>query len=330
MQLQQALWGSFNRFAGIVLSLFLAALPASAQSSKPSAAQPNDNSVITINTNVVSLHVYVTDQRGQFVTGLEQSAFQVYEDGVAQQISFFAQPDTPLTVALVFDLSGSMNAEKLARAREALARFVQTSHASDEYSLIGFNDKAWLALDRVRDGELLLRQFSGFKPTGQTALYDAVAFGLDHLTQGRYKRRALLVISDGEDNQSRATFKQIRRLAQESDALIYAVGIKDFIALRGAGSSALTDLANLTGGKAFFPHNGEEMWEALERIALELRQQYSVGYTPSNFVADSKWRKLKVKVKPPAGTSRVVVRSRPGYYATSDARARRDAVGAEN
>lgn len=292
---------------GLVLAL---SLVAHAQSNKSA-----NEAVINLDTHVVSLTVTVTDKRGRHLGGLEQGAFSVYEDQVAQELSFFNQADAPASITIVFDLSGSMREDKITRARAALERFLANCHPDDEYTLIGFNQQAWIAQERTRDSQQLLRQFSGAKPDGNTALYDALALGLAQLAHGAHARRVLLVISDGEDNHSRTTFRQIKRQAQESSALIYAIGISDWMVRQHTGEIVLEELAAETGGKAFFPRNTEAMSEAFEAIALELRQQYSLGYTPSSFVPDNKWRKLKVKVTPPADTSGIVVRARVGYYA---------------
>jgi Ca-activated chloride channel homolog len=280
-----------------------------------------DEAVISLDTNVVSLTITVTDKQGRYLSNLDRRAFTIFEDQVAQEISYFSNTDGPASVAIVFDLSGSMREEKIIRARLALARFLSNCHPADEFSLIGFNDRAWLALDKTRDGEQLLREFNAIEPRGNTALYDAVALGLAQLERATQPRRVLLVVSDGEDNRSRVAFGQLKRMAQESAALVYAIGITDFFQRHSGGGLILSELAEQTGGKAFFPGDGEAMSEAFEKIALELRQQYSIGYTPSNFVADGKWRRVKVKVRPPADSPPVIVRSRPGYYAKPVARA---------
>lgn len=287
-----------------------------------------DESIISFDTNVVSLTVTVTDKQGRYLSNLDRGAFTVFEDQVAQEIGFFSNTAGPAAVAIVFDLSGSMREEKIARARLALERFLSNCHPADEFSLIGFNDRAWLALDKTRDSAQLLRAFNAIEPRGDTALYDAVALGLAQLERATQARRVLLVVSDGEDNRSRASFGQIKRMAQESAALVYAIGITNLFQRRSAGGFILSELAEQTGGKAFFPSDADAMSEAFEKIALELRQQYSIGYTPSNFVADGRWRRVKVKVSPPADAPKIIVRSRPGYYAKPVART--DGVKAEN
>ncbi|MBI3758563.1 MAG: VWA domain-containing protein [Deltaproteobacteria bacterium] len=276
---------------------------------------PADDSAIRLVTQVVSLTVTVTDKHGRRLPALEKDAFTVFEDRVAQEIGYFKQVDAPASIAVVFDLSASMRGEKIARAHQALRRFLLNSHPEDEYSLIGFNDRAWVALDKTRNGQDLLQQLSTAEPQRGTALFDAVALGLKQLEHGLYARRALLIISDGEDNRSHVSFRQLKHLAQESSALIYAVGITESMAKPDLNGRMLEDLAEQTGGRAVFSLDAEEMCAVFEAIALELRQQYSLGYTPSNFVADGKWRKLKVKVAPPLKTAGLIVRTRGGYYA---------------
>jgi Ca-activated chloride channel homolog len=294
------------------------------------AASAGD-SALRFDTRVVSLTVTVTDKQGRHLPNLDQRAFTVFEDDVAQEISYFNHVDAPASVAIVFDLSGSMQDKRIANAKLALERFVANCHPDDDFSLIGFNDEAWLALDRTRDSQQLIRQFNDVKPIGGTALFDAVAVGLQHLERARHKRRVLIIISDGEDNGSRTTLAKVKRQAQESAALIYGVGVSTFLQrhLYGSGSWLLNELAAQSGGKAYFPGDGEEMSEAFEKIALELRQQYSIGYTPTSFSADGKWRRVKVKVTPPAETPKIVVHSRPGYYAKPNRGARTMGVGPE-
>jgi len=304
------------------LVLFLAAAPqislAQQKLKRPAlpqtTAEKKNDDRISINTDLVSLTVSVMDKRGHYVTGLDRGAFAVYEDDVRQEISFFSDRDAPVSVGVVFDVSGSMRGEKIIRAREALALFVRTSHPEDEYSLISFDKSARLLLDRTRDSEALLKQFGHIDPQGNTALYDAVAFGLDTLADSRYAKRALIVISDGEDNYSRSSFNQVKRKLRESGVTIYTILIGP-LPPRSNGGMIMDQLASTSGGKSFSPGNAEAMSEAFERIALELRHQYSIGYASTNIAGGGEWRRLKVIITPPAGSPRLTVRSRKGYYA---------------
>ena len=272
---------------------------------------------IMVNTDLVTLSVSVTDADGQAVPGLDKSAFTIFDNKAPQKISFFSDEDAPASIAVVFDTSGSMSGSKIARAKEALADFIQTGHDRDEYFLIDFDSQARLLLDRTRDGDTLLRKLTYVEPHGNTALYDAVYLGIEKVMRGAYPKRAILLISDGEDNDSRYSFNELRRSLQESDVTIYAIGVaRDFLPRKGSlnGGETLEELASVSGGKAFFPSGASEMIEAFERIALELRHLYSIGYRPSSLTQNAEWHHLKVKVAPPAGFPRLVVRSREGYY----------------
>jgi Ca-activated chloride channel homolog len=274
---------------------------------------------IAVSTELVSLQVSVTDKKSRSVPGLNQGDFAIYEDGVRQEISFFSDQDTPAAVGFVLDVSASMTGEKIRRAREAVARFIPTSHEEDEYFLIGFNEHPQLLLEGARGSEAMLSRISGVQPQGATALYDAVAFGLAQMARSHLRKRALIVLSDGEDNSSLLDLGRVRRILRESDVIIYTVLIGP-LRLRSNGGMVMDDLASTSGGKSYFPSDSERMSEAFEQIALELRRQYSIGYTPSNFVADGKWRRIEVKLTPPPGFPRLMARSRKGYYALGPAR----------
>jgi Ca-activated chloride channel family protein len=236
-----------------------------------------------------------------------------------QQITYFSDDDAPVSVGVIFDVSGSMSGDKIKRARDALSKFIQTSHNSDEYFLIAFNSRAQLLLDRTRDGDSVLDKLTFVQTRNQTALYDACYLGVEKVQRGTHPKRALLLISDGQDNNSRYTFNEVRRLLKESDVVLYSIGI---LSGSDAGSSMgmegqgiLDELSGVSGGKAFFPRSAAEMDDIFEQIALELRHQYSIGYRPDNFTNDGKWHKIKVKVTPPRGLPRLFVRSKEGYYA---------------
>lgn len=320
---------TFCVFASAALVAWVIVSPVSAQdkpeekSAKPAASPQRlgtelDGPVIT-NTDLITLTVTVTDTYGRYVSGLSKNAFNVFEEKQPQEITYFSDDDAPVSVGVIFDVSGSMSGDKIKRAREALSKFIQTSHNSDEYFLIAFNSKAQLLLDKNRDGNSVLDKLTFVETKGQTALYDAVYLGVEKVQRGTHSKRALLVISDGQDNSSRYTFDNLRRLLRESDVTVYGVGI---LSGNDAGSSLgmegqgiLDELSGVSGGKAFFPRSGAEMDDIFEQIALELRHQYSIGYKPTNFTGDGKWRKIKVKVTPPRGLPRLFVRSKEGYYA---------------
>jgi Ca-activated chloride channel homolog len=283
----------------------------------------DSQSVIT-NTDLITLTVTVTDTYGRYVSGLSKNAFSILDNKEPQEITFFSDDDSPVSVGVIFDLSGSMSGDKVKRARDALSKFIQTSHDSDEYFLIAFNSRAQLLLDKTRDGNSVLNKLTFVETKSQTALYDACYLGVEKVQRGQHPKRALLLISDGQDNNSRYTFKELQKLLKESDVTLYAIGI---LSGSDAGSSLgmegqgiLDELAGVSGGKAFFPRSAAEMDDIFEQIALELRHQYSIGYKPESFANDGKWHRVKVKVTPPRGLPRLFVRAKDGYYATAGAR----------
>ena len=287
---------------------------------EPSPTPDDPSAPVRIKTDLVTLTLTVTDLYGRYVSGLNKNAFTITDNNQAQDITFFSDSDAPVSVGILFDVSGSMGGEKIQKARKALARFIMTSHPSDEYFLIAFNNRAQLLMDRTRDGDAVLQKLTLVQPKSNTALYDAVYLGVERVTRGSHQKRALLIISDGQDNASRYNFGEVRRLMKESDVVAYSVGIMAGGDLGGPlgmqGQAFLDEISSVTGGKSFYPQTDVEMDEIFERIALELRHQYSLGYTPKDFKPDGKWRKVKVKVKPPRGLPRLTVRSREGYFAT--------------
>ena len=286
----------------------------------PPVEEEDDGKPISVKTDLVSLTLTVTDLYGRYVSGLTKEAFTIFDGNQEQEISFFSDSDAPASIGILFDVSDSMNGEKLAKARKALEKFINTSHPSDEYFLIAFNSRAQLLLDRTRDGDAVLQKLTLVQPKSNTALYDACYLGVERVTRGTRQKKAMLIISDGQDNASRYNFGEVRRLMKESDVTVYAVGIMDRgdagSTLGMQGQAFLDELTSVTGGKAFYPSTDVELDEIFERIALELRHQYSIGFTPKDFNPDGKWHKVKVKVKPPRGLSRLTVRTREGYYAS--------------
>ena len=308
--------------SGLLLIFISLAGNAFSQTPQPTVTPTPDVDPRSINvkTDLITLTLTVTDLYGRYVSGLTKNAFTVQDNGQEQEITYFSDSDSPASVGILFDVSGSMSGDKIAKARNALSKFINTSHPSDEYFLIAFNKRAQLLLDRTRDGDAVLQKLTLVQPKHNTALYDAVYLGLERVSRGTHQKKALLIISDGQDNASRYNFGEVKRLMKESDIVTYAVGIlggsDQTSSLGMMGQSFLDELTSVTGGRSFYPAGDAEMDEIFERIALELRHQYSVGYTPPNFTPDGKWHKVKVKVKPPRGMQRLTVRSREGYYAT--------------
>ena len=271
---------------------------------------------VRIGTSIVNVIVSVTDPYGRFVTGLGRDHFEVFDDKVKQQISHFTDDDAPVSLGIVYDVSGSMK-ERVGRSIRALRRFIETSHADDDFFLIGFNDRAKLVQDFTTSGDNILGHLMFANPHGSTALYDAAYLAVEKVQQGRQSKKALLIISDGQDNNSRYTYKELRNRVKEADVQIYAIGITDPAndSLAGFGRSVLEEITRMTGGRAFFPnaYNEPELVEICTRIALELRHQYSVGFYPTDIQSEAKWHKVQVKVNPPRGLGRLSLSYRDGY-----------------
>jgi Ca-activated chloride channel homolog len=301
----------------ILLSLTFLPLSTPSQDNKPtpaSSVKPDDK--IQLNTNLVSLTISVTDPYGRFVTGLSKEHFEVFDEKVKQQVALFTDEDAPVSLGILYDVSGSMK-ERVTRSVKALKRFIETSHDDDDFFLIGFSDRAKLIQDFTTSGDQVVNHLMFVNPKGSTALYDAAYLAVEKVQQGRHKKKALLIISDGQDNNSRYTYKELRNRVKEADLQIYAIGITDpsSDSLAGFGRSVLEEMTRMTGGRAFFPnaYNEPELIEICTRIALELRHQYSVGFYPSDTATIGKWHKLQVKVNPPKGLGRLSVNYKEGY-----------------
>ncbi len=276
---------------------------------------------VLVNTDLISFNITVTDVYGRFVSGLKKEAFSVFEGKQQQDISFFSDEDAPVSVGIVFDLTGSMSGEKVKRAKNALSHFFETSLDKDEYFLITLQSgRAYLTLDHTRDSQAILDKLTFVQTKGNTAFYDGVYLASERVQRGAYPKRAVLVISDGQDNNSRYTFDDLRKMLKESDVAIYSIGIEESgngsLALEGSG--ILDEISGVSGGKSFFPRTDAEMDDIFEQIALELRHQYSIGYKPKDFKPDGLWHHIKVKVLPPRGMPHMFVRSKEGYFAIAN------------
>lgn len=287
---------------------------------KPSNAE-DELPVIKSGTNLVTLNLTVTDPYGRYVTGLTKDQFEVYDDKVPQKIEFFSSEDAPISIGVIFDVSGSMKG-RMDRSYAAMRRFFEVGHDRDEYFLVTFNNGAKLTQDFTTDSKMITNSLFMVEPKGQTALYDAAYIGIEKVRRGRYSRKAILLISDGQDNNSRYTFKELKQLVKEADVQIYAIGITNVFGARELdvdGQVLLEEMTRLTGGRAFFPSNDAELTEVITRIGLELRHQYSISYEPTGIAQDGKWHKLKVKLNAPKGMPSLTVRTREGYFAKQKA-----------
>jgi Ca-activated chloride channel family protein len=275
---------------------------------------------IQVDVNLVVVNVTVTDPYDRIVTGLEQRNFQVYDEKVEQQIVAFSSEDAPISVGLIFDSSGSMGA-KIQKSKDAALQFFKTSNPQDEFMLINFSDRPNLISSYTAKFENIQDRLLFVKSGGRTALLDAIYLGLSEARKATTSRKALLVISDGGDNNSRYTQKDIQRAVREADVQIYAVGIFEPLAGRtrtpeeGRGPGLLAELAEVSGGRMFSVEDVNELPDITEKISIELRNQYVIGYKPSNLVRDGRWRRIRVKLNPPRGLPPLQVYARTGYYA---------------
>ncbi len=275
---------------------------------------------LLVDVNMVVVNVTVTDPFDRIVTGLDQENFQVYDEKVEQKIVAFSTEDAPISVGMIFDCSGSMG-DKIQKSKEAALQFFKTSNPQDEFMLISFSDRPDLISGFTAKYENLQERLLMVKSGGRTALLDAIYLGLSEMKKATTNRRALLVISDGGDNHSRYTENDIKRAVKESDVQIYAVGIFEPMTSRGrtteeaGGPGLLAELSEVSGGRMFSVENTNELPDIAEKISIELRNQYVLGYKPSNLIRDGRWRRIRVKLNPPKGLPPLQVYSRTGYYA---------------
>jgi VWFA-related protein len=272
--------------------------------------------------DLVVLHVTVSDPQGQFVFDLKQGNFRVFEEKTEQKISLFSRDDIPVTMGLVVDNSGSMR-DKREQVNAAAMTFVRTSNPQDESFVVNFNDEYYLDTegDFTSDQKELNDALSRIDTRGSTALYDAVIGSLGHVKKGHKDKRVLLVVTDGDDDASRKSFEDAIKAAQQSNATIYTIGVfsaddrKNSKGMIRHSKKVLTQLAQATGGQAYFPESLDQVTPVCEQVAREIRNQYTIGYYPTNTARDGMFRTVHVDVIPPRGRGKMSVRTRTGYYA---------------
>lgn len=274
---------------------------------------------LRIDTTEVRIPVSVTHQQsGKVVTGLDVTNFELFEDKVKQEILSMTSEDAPVSVGVVFDASGSMGS-KLSKSRQAVSQFVRTANPSDEFFLVQFNDRAVLTVPFTAETEDIMNRLAFVQSKGATALLDGVYLAMNEMKKARNARKAILIISDGGDNSSRYTESEVRNAVREADVQIYAIGIFE---PGGAGTTEermgpglLGELTEQTGGRHFPIQNLGELPDVAEKIGLELRNEYVIGYRPKNETRDGKYRKVEVKLVKVDKLPKLKSRSRGGYYA---------------
>jgi len=316
----------------IFLLLFGAAIfnfptPASAQSlvsndvkhDTPGQTIKRDQGV-HIDVNLALVNVTVTDPYNRLVTGLEPDNFRIFEDNIEQEVVNFSSEDVPISIGIILDLSGSM-VNKLGKAKEAAFQFFKTANPQDEFFLVGFNERAQLLSPFTNNVEDMQSRLLSAAAKGKTALLDAIYLGLSQMRGASNGKRALLIISDLGYNNSGYTEKDIKRLVREADTQLYSIGIFEAFEYRSRtpeelnGPTLLNEMTELTGGRAFSVDNLNDLPDIATKIGAELRNQYILGYHPSNKAHDARWRKIKIKLRTPKGLPPLSVYAKTGYYA---------------
>jgi Ca-activated chloride channel family protein len=275
---------------------------------------------LKVDVDLVLVPVTITDPMNRLVTGLDKENFQLYEGNATQEIRTFSSEDAPVSLGVIFDSSGSMSS-KMDRAKDAVVEFFKTANPQDEFFMITFSDEPETVSDFTNSVDEIQNKLVFAVPRHRTALLDAIYMGISKMRQAKYPKKALLIISDGGDNHSRYTEGEIKSLVKEADVMIYAIGIYDRYASameERLGPQLLSDITELTGGRAFTIDNPNDLGDVATKIGVELRNQYVLGYRPAKVVRDGKWRKIKVKLLPPKGLPPLRVYARTGYYAPQE------------
>ncbi|SRR5579871_595350 len=327
-----------NRFVSLVswlmcaiLAALCAALPVACQDSTappktpPSAQSPaaqqrgqNDDGTYVIRKDVdeVLLHATVVDDKQHIVTNLERNAFTVFEDGKAQTIINFHHEDIPVAMGIVIDNSGSMR-EKRAKVNQAVLNLVRASNPQDQIFVVNFNDEYYLDQDFTNDLLKLKEALEKIDAKGGTAFYDAVVASADNFRFAKLERKVLFVVTDGEDNASSQTLEQaVKRLQQENGPAVYAIGILGEEEHPRRAKRALEIITQRTGGLAFFPKTLDEVDNISRQVAHDIRNQYTIGYRPTNPRSSGGFRQIRVEAKE-KGHGKMTVRTKSGYYATT-------------
>lgn len=285
------------------------------------AVSEEDSARLRVDSSLVLVPVHVTTPLGATVPDLKKTDFRVFENNVEQAITHFAKDDAPVSIGLLFDASASMR-DKLHKSSEAVAAFFKTANPGDEFFLVQFNDRPKLAIPFTFDADELYQQVAHTRTMGRTSLLDAIHLAIQHMKKAANERKALVIVSDGGDNCSRYTVSQIKNALVESEVQLYAMGIfdpEDSPKKRPReeinGPKLLDELADLSGGRHYPVQDMNDLPAISERIGLELRNQYILGYSPSNLERDGKYRAIQLRLNPPEGMPPLRVQYRKGYFA---------------
>jgi Ca-activated chloride channel family protein len=286
----------------------------------PSPLEPSQTrGALKVAVDLVLLDVSVADQKGRPIRNLDRDQFAVYEDKIEQPISYFSQEESPVTWGLVLDRSASMSG-KIRHVYEAAIHILGEGLKDDEMFIMTFQNKVELVSTLTSNREQLQDSIIGLEAEGSTAMHDAVGAALEYIKQGRHRKKVLVVVTDGMDNHSRLRFKDLRDRVRETDVVVYVVGMYDILESFQARKGALNDheleeIAEITGGYAYFPTDMEKCRQTMRSIAAEVAAHYTIGYYPTNQMHDGSWRKTKVTVTPRDKIAKPLARTRSGYYA---------------
>lgn len=266
---------------------------------------------LRVDVDLVTVRVSVMNPLNRYITGLGQEHFKIFENKIEQDIAHFSNHESPVSLGFVLDVSGSMQINILS-ARSSIIRFLEQGNSGDEFFLVTFNNQAALTEDFTLAQNQIQNQIALTHPKGQTALFDAVYFSLDKIQVAHHQKKALIVVTDGEENFSRYSFGKLRDFAKELDFQIYVIGQPGPL---GTGLRNIGKMASLTGGRAFFPTNFKQLEYFVGLIQAELHNQYVIGYRPTNRNYQGKWRNTKVLLDLSEGSPKLSVRTKAGYFA---------------
>ena len=313
------LWASFVLIEGASKSVAQVNVDA-AYMSPPVHVASGTQAMLRANVDLVLVNATVLDRLDRAVTGLAPQDFTVLDEKKAQIVRYLSNVDEPISLVVVLDASSSM-AGKFQQVRVALAELVQTSNPKDEFGLIVIQDKPSIVVD-FDDAETKLQSVTEtLQPNGMTALWDGICLGVDLLGNAHYPRQAIVVISDGGDNHSRHTESQLKSILEESNVGVYAIGLFSRFVTRPeerVGPLQLDEVTAVAGGRVLAVHDPQELLRAVTQLSHELRNQYVLGYYPTNRERDGKWRKLKIRLAEKAPEGKLKLYSKQGYYASAE------------
>ena len=305
------------RYAAAAVLALASCLQAPAQEAPKPKAADGELPVFHADTRLVVLHATVVDKKGNLVTDLKKDDFKVYENGVVQPLKVFKREDVPVSMGLIVDNSGSMRNKRL-KVESAALKLVKLSNKEDEVFIVNFNDEAFLDQEFTHKIPEMEKALARIDSRGGTAMRDSVRMSIDHLKENaKLDKKVLLVITDGDDNNSSGTLENLVNAAQRSEVLVYAIGLLSEEERRSAkrAKRALEALTEATGGQAYFPKELDDVDQVAQQVANDIRNQYVLEYTPTNQALDGSFRQIRVTVD---GPNRPQARTRSGYYATPD------------